>query len=472
MGFWNDPKERHSPKKYDPYDYADKTGVTVIGQAQPPAGMVTAAQPVQAQLAPAQPGPPQPFYPTPAQAPVQPGAVAPAFAPPDQLDAQRRQEGLRGMYEGAGMAAPQPQREAPLGKDLHIPSRELRDAPRDRPAPKPAAKAGPAPAPAEAPLIPLDTPGTAESKMSGDSAVQRYRKLRDQIQTMRDAGKTVTPERLENLKKARRDADARVKLIAKEDRAATEKEQTADDATAKKAADAALKAKEKESDAKAGKDADRASAQLLGRAQTAVKDRPDAARKMAEEGMKNARTTTEAKAFQSVLDNIAANEKAAGAKAEKEKAATEQAENKRNARAMQPAVDTAKNGLADAQAALTAAIAALIAANKALAAEPTLTSSTPETVAAAKQKIAAAEQDVAAKKLARNQASGLLSTLENTMADAEAGIADDDEAAPAPDTDPAGEMQAGQEQVPEGTTATHPETGQRVVMKQGQWVPL
>ena len=458
MGFWNDPKERHSPKKYDPYDYADKTGVTMIGQAQPPAGMVTAAQPVQAQLAPAQPGPPQPFYPTPAQAPVQPGAVAPAFAPPDQLDAQRRQEGLRGMYEGAGMAAPQPQREAPLGKDLHIPSRELRDAPRDRPAPKPGPAPAPAPAPAEAPLIPLDTPGTAESKMSGDSAVQRYRKIRDQIQRMRDDGKTITPERLEKLEKARSDAEARVKLIAEEDRAATEKDQADDDATAKKAADAALKAKEKESDAKAGKDADRASAQLLGRAQTAVKDRPDAARKMAEEGMNNARTTTEAKAFQSVLDNIAANEKAAGAKAEKEKAATEQAENKRNARAMQPAVDTAKNGLKDAQAALTAAIAAL--------------KTEREYVKPDSAKIAAAEQEVAAKKLARNQASGLLSTLENTMADAEAGIADDDEAAPAPDTDPAGEMQAGQEQVPEGATATHPETGQRVVMKQGQWVPL
>jgi len=206
--------------------YIDELGAR-NAQVQPPPG-----QPLSVSLAPGRPGPQQPFYPAPVQAPQDPRAVTPHLA--SDLDRIRRYaaldygpmgvppEAFRNITSseeakvvadayleplapatstpGSAAAAPAPagapivesellpkapmpgqvveskslKPEAPLGETLHIPSRELKDAPRDRPAPAPTAPAAPALAPAPTSVFGEPT-GDSEldDAISGNSVLKR-----------------------------------------------------------------------------------------------------------------------------------------------------------------------------------------------------------------------------------------------------------------------------------------------------------
>ena len=345
MAIIDSDKETRRRKLLDPSQYpaaevwnsAGQGSVTMAGQAQPPAGMVTsqpAAQPSNfgVQIAPS----PAPVVQGPTVAPTQApqqapgGVVTPMFAPQTTPGQQQQ---IQQLYERNGLQAPpapQPtlapptDNKAEIFRRYEIQKKAVEKGRADRAAEtdrmrvrqglKPLTPKAPAPAPAALPtatdIIPLDASTSVATKSQSDPFVKRHNDLIEKARKLTEAGKPVPPNLTSDIEKSGKQAKHRIDKYMQEDAAEQDAEQAKDDDAAKKLVAA-----------KTDKEADRASGQLLGRAQAAVKDRPGAARKMAEEGMRNARTPTEAKHFQSVLDDITANEKAAKATGLKQEAA-------------------------------------------------------------------------------------------------------------------------------------------------------
>ena len=391
-------------------------GVQIVSpQAQPQPGVM----PQPAQPAPVQPQPQPttmsvpvaPALPAPVQPQAQPqpapdpNAVTPAL---DPRPAQEYQDRLKQGYEAAGMQAPQPTPEAPLGKDLHIPSRELRDAPRDK-RPAPVAPVAPAAVPGTGPVIPLDAPSSVVTKATSDPFVSRHKKLVDKRNKIIEDGGTPSPKLLEDITKSWKQAGIRVWVITKE----------YEDAKVEKEYAAANKAREAENDA----------AKANG-----IKDEKERAAKV------DLNVRKQANAAGAALTAGDIDEAIAIAQAAKEQ---------------YPNADNTD---------LDKIIAKAVAAKKAIADKEA--SNAKEL---AKDKLAKVRAKIA-KLEAANSLVGMeqLRQEEKALTDEYHGMLGEQSADP--DADPAGEMQAGQ--VPEGTTATHPETGQRVIMQNGKWVPV
>jgi len=391
-------RQRRKPEKYDRdvWDAAAQGSVTMIGQAQPPPGMV-AQQPVQAPVAapvPVQPAPVQPQAPAPiappAQTPAQQqalgGVVTPMFAP--QTTPGQYQQ-IQQQYERSGLQAPPAPQPTltppPLPQDPNTPNgykQQLDQATQQRkqatnarfkaagkPVPYPEAEPtqqGPAEVPTS--IVPQDIEDSELLEaISTHPEVKKRQELLNKLQ-----GRKITPQIAEQVKKLRREVEPFARSITKSFKAKraeqAKKDEMAQDAIdrANAAAERAAQASERGAQAneRAAKSAGRAessaaradadrernkeAARLAGKAQSALGTGDHAnAEKLAQEGLKLFPDTTAQAEFNTVLQGVRTAKAAAEKKAEV--AATTKA-----AAALLPKVKIAKQIADDAEKALDA----------------------------------------------------------------------------------------------------------------------